>query len=159
VGHGFHAHVSRAFIGDGSHEIMLETTGGSTAIAEIGTEPATGRTDVGSIADILGSPLADGSGEEGARPHRAWLRVVVLAAVVGGLALLVVDEPLHQPAFVVVDLSHVTSDEADHRAADVDLNPWFRVPPHHPPTVRRRGATAPGCRVAARGCSAPGAGG
>ena len=85
MGHGFHAHVSRAFIGDGSHEIMLETTGGSTAIAEIGTEPATRRTDVGSIADILGSPLADGSGEEGARPHRAWLRVVVLAAVVGGL--------------------------------------------------------------------------
>ena len=83
---GFHAQVSRAFFGDGSHEIMLETTGGSTAIAEIGTEPATDRTDVGSIADILGSPLADGSGEEGARPHRAWLRVVVLAAAVGGLA-------------------------------------------------------------------------
>lgn len=65
---------------------MLETTTGTGAVAERPVGAGVGRTDAAAIADILGAPTAEpGAGTE----RRAWRlpwRIMLLAALLGGLA-------------------------------------------------------------------------
>jgi HlyD family secretion protein len=65
---------------------MLETTTGSTALAEELSAPPSGRTDPSAIADILGATLADVAPDEGGRTGRApWRRLLLLGVAAGGL--------------------------------------------------------------------------